>query len=474
MPPAAHVSKFGGTSVATPERIRHAVTLGTGAPDGGRSVVVVSALGGTTDELVAALDAALAREGHAAFVAAVRQRHHAAADALAAPADRADLGRALDARLAELTELLDGVSLLREAHRPHARRRARDRRAARGSARRRRVPGRRPDGRRARRRRPHPHGRPLRGRGRRLRDDARGSCGPPSSALPGDTVAVVTGFIGSTEAGVTTTLGRSGSDYTATIVAEALGAAACTIWTDVAGVYTADPRLVPEATPLARLSYREAAELAYFGAQVLHPRTMLPAERAGIPLLIKSTLDPDAPGTVISAATDALDLRVKALSAVRDQAVVTVEGGGLQSVVGVSARLFAALSEAGVNVRMISQASSEQSICVVVDAADAARVGGGAGGGLRRRDRARRRARRRRHRRLRRRLGRRRGDAAPAGPGRAALRDAGPGGRQRARHRPGRAPRRTSRSSCASPRCAPRSARSTRRSRCAARASTWS
>ncbi|WP_412069560.1 bifunctional aspartate kinase/homoserine dehydrogenase I [Rubrivirga sp. IMCC43871] len=370
MPPAPHVSKFGGTSVATPERIRRAVALVADAPDTGRPVVVVSALGGTTDDLLAALGAALARSGHAALVATVRQRHHAAADVLATPADRADLGRALDARLAELTELLDGVSLLREATD-----RTRDAVLATGE----RLSA--PLVAAAFRAAGHPAA--ALDAATLIRTDGRFGAAAVDfgatrtltcdavDALPDDAVAVVTGFIGSTEAGVTTTLGRSGSDYTATILAEALDAASCTIWTDVAGVYTADPRLVPEATPLARLSYREAAELAYFGANVLHPRTMLPAERAGIPLLIKSTLDPDAPGTVISAETDALDLRVKALSAVRDQAVVTVEGGGLQSVVGVSARLFAALSDAGVNVRMISQASSEQSVCVVVDGADA-------------------------------------------------------------------------------------------------------
>ncbi|HIL57939.1 MAG TPA: bifunctional aspartate kinase/homoserine dehydrogenase I, partial [Rhodothermales bacterium] len=190
-------------------------------------------------------------------------------------------------------------------------------------------------------------------------------------ALPEGQIAVVTGFIGSTADGVVTTLGRSGSDYTATILAGALGARACVIWTDVAGVFTADPRLVPEARPLARLSYREAAEMAYFGAKVLHPRTMLPAERHGIPLVIKSTLEPEAPGTLISSDTDALDLRVKAISTVRGVAVVTLEGAGIQAVVGVSARLFGALSGAGINVRMVSQASSEQSICVVVDSADA-------------------------------------------------------------------------------------------------------
>ncbi|WP_420456283.1 bifunctional aspartate kinase/homoserine dehydrogenase I [Rubrivirga sp.] len=370
MPPAPHVSKFGGTSVATPDRVRRVVELVAATPAEGRKVVVVSALGGTTDDLLAALDAALARAGHADAVAAIRQRHHAAADALARADDRDSLQSTLDARLGELTELLDGVSLLREATD-----RTRDAVLATGErlsapivAAAFRAAGHlaaaldaadliRTDG--------------QFGNATVDLDTTRRLTRAAVDALDPGAVAVVTGFIGSTAAGVTTTLGRSGSDYTATILAGALDAAACVIWTDVAGVYTADPRLVPEAVPLARLSYREAAELAYFGAQVLHPRTMLPAERAGIPIQIKSTLDPDEPGTLISNETDALDLRVKALSAVRDQAVVTVEGGGIQSVVGVSARLFEALSAAGVNVRMISQASSEQSVCVVVDGLDA-------------------------------------------------------------------------------------------------------
>lgn len=359
-----HVSKFGGTSVATPERIRRVVDLV--AAGEGRRVVVVSALGGTTDDLLDALDAALARSGHADAVEAVRQRHEAAADDLAAPADRAALQATLDARLGELAELLDGVSLLREAT-P----RTRDAVIATGErlsapivAAAFRAAGHeataldaadliRTDG--------------QFGNATVDMDTTRRLTREAIEALPAGHIAVVTGFIGSTATGVTTTLGRSGSDYTATILAGALDASECVIWTDVAGVYTADPRLVPEAVPLPRLSYREAAELAYFGAQVLHPRTMLPAEQAGIPILIKSTLAPEAAGTVISSETDDLDLRVKAISSVRDVAIVMIEGGGIQAVLGVGARMFEALSSAGVNVQMTSQASSEQSVCFVVD-----------------------------------------------------------------------------------------------------------
>ena len=369
MPSSVHVAKFGGTSVATPERIRRAVRLVAEGP-AGRRVVVVSALGGTTDDLLAALDAALARAGHADLLSAIRDRHEAALQDLARDADVEAVRAVLDARLGELRELLDGVSLLREAT-P----RTRDAVIATGE----RLSA--PLAAAAFRAAGH-DALALDAAAFVRTDDTFGSAtvdfettgrlvADALGRLGDETIAVVTGFIGSTEAGVTTTLGRSGSDYTATILAEALGAEACTIWTDVAGVYTADPRLVPEAVPLPRLSYREAAELAYFGAQVLHPRTMLPAERAGIPILIKSTLEPDEPGTRVSSTTDDLDLRVKAISSIRRVAVIMLEGAGIQAVVGVGRRLFGALSGAGVNVQMTSQASAEQSVCLVVDGAEA-------------------------------------------------------------------------------------------------------
>lgn len=365
------VAKFGGSSVATPERIRRVVSLIQAEPADSRRVVVVSAFGGVTDDLLDALRAAEARAGtHRDLLDRIRQRHEAALADLVREDERESVRATLDARLADLADLLDGVSLLREVT-------PRTRDAVIGTGERLSAPlvaaAFRQSGTDA----------VALDATALIRTDATFGQAVVDTettdrqiqdaigALPEGQIAVVTGFIGSTADGVVTTLGRSGSDYTATILAGALGARACVIWTDVAGVFTADPRLVPEAQPLARLSYREAAEMAYFGAKVLHPRTMLPAERHGIPLVIKSTLEPEAPGTLISSDTDALDLRVKAISTVRGVAVVTLEGAGIQAVVGVSARLFGALSGAGINVRMVSQASSEQSICVVVDTADA-------------------------------------------------------------------------------------------------------
>lgn len=365
------VAKFGGSSVATPERIRRVVSLIQAEPADSRRVVVVSALGGVTDDLLYALRDAEARAGtHRDRLDRIRQRHEAALADLVREDERESVRATLDARLADLADLLDGVSLLREVT-------PRTRDAVIGTGERLSAPlvaaAFRQSGTDAVAldataliRTDATFGQAVvdtETTDRQIQDAIK--------SLPEGQIAVVTGFIGSTADGVVTTLGRSGSDYTATILAGALGARACVIWTDVAGVFTADPRLVPEARPLARLSYREAAEMAYFGAKVLHPRTMLPAERHGIPLVIKSTLEPEAPGTLISSDTDALDLRVKAISTVRGVAVVTLEGAGIQAVVGVSARLFGALSGAGINVRMVSQASSEQSICVVVDTADA-------------------------------------------------------------------------------------------------------
>src|SRR5690606_6127255 len=190
--------------------------------------------------------------------------------------------------------------------------------------------------------------------------------------LDDGTIPVVTGFIASTEAGVTTTLGRSGSDYTATILGGALDAAEVIIWTGVDGVLPADPRIVPEAFSLPHLSYREAAELAHFGAKVLHPRTMKPLEKAGIPLRIRNTMRPDAPGTRISADPPPSPAGIRAVTSVREAALVMLEGAGILGVPDLSARAFTVLARAGLPVLLIAQALSEGSLCFAVREADRA------------------------------------------------------------------------------------------------------
>jgi aspartokinase/homoserine dehydrogenase 1 len=176
-------------------------------------------------------------------------------------------------------------------------------------------------------------------------------------------IPIVTGFIAATAAGVTTTLGRGGSDYTAAILGETLAANEVWIWTDVDGVMTADPRLVPDAVSIPQLSYREVSELAFYGARVLHPKTIRPCVENDIPLRIKNTFNPEHPGTVILPEINNGNGDIKAVTAIKNLGLVTVEGKGMLGVPGIAARTFGAVASAGQSVLLISQASSEQSIC---------------------------------------------------------------------------------------------------------------
>ncbi len=178
-------------------------------------------------------------------------------------------------------------------------------------------------------------------------------------------IVVITGFIASDAGGAPTTLGRNGSDYSASIFAALLGADDLVIWTDVDGVMSADPRLVPQAEVLDRLSYDEAMELAYFGAKVIHPATMTPAIRNGIPVTIRNTFNPAVSGSRITPESST-DVPVKGFASIGEMALVNLEGTAMIGVPGISERLFGALREEGVSVVMISQASSEHSICFAV------------------------------------------------------------------------------------------------------------
>ena len=177
---------------------------------------------------------------------------------------------------------------------------------------------------------------------------------------------IVTGFIAADSDGVITTLGRGGSDFSASILGQALDAQEVWIWTDVDGVMSADPRFVPSARSIPVLSYREVSELAYFGARVLHPKTMRPCVDSNIPLRIKNTFNPDHPGTVIVANGEGRNGAIKAVTAIKDLCLVTVEGTGMVGVPGIAARTFGAVAGSDVSVLLISQASSEQSICFSV------------------------------------------------------------------------------------------------------------
>ncbi len=176
---------------------------------------------------------------------------------------------------------------------------------------------------------------------------------------------IITGFIAADRRGVQTTLGRNGSDFSASIFGALLQAAQIYIWTDVDGVLSADPRRVPDATVIDSLSYSEAMELAYFGAKVLHPQTMAPAVGDGIPIWIRNTFAPDKPGTLICARPESR-LPVKGITSIEQVALVNLEGAGMIGVPGTAHRLFGALREEGISVILISQGSSEHSICCAI------------------------------------------------------------------------------------------------------------
>ncbi len=368
-PVPVRVLKFGGTSVADSERIRTVVGIVRGDPWEGRRVVVVSALGGVTNALLEAAGSAAAGEsGWEVRNREIVERHGSAAAELARPSDRDALARAMDGWAGELRDLLHGISLVRECT-P----RTLDSVLAFGELNSSALVA-------AAFRTAGVEAHAVDARGLLITDDTFGAAIVDREATdprvreqlagPGP-LPVVTGFLAATPRGETTTLGRGGSDYTAALIGAALGAERVEIWTDVDGVMSADPRLVGEAFSLPGLSYEELMELSHFGAKVVHPPSVHPARERGIPLLIRNTLRPAFPGTLVS--PDAPVDRghpIRGISSIPDVALLRLEGDGMVGVPGVAGRLFGALAGAGVSVILISQASSEHSICFAVDPGD--------------------------------------------------------------------------------------------------------
>jgi len=365
--PVAH--KFGGSSLADATRIAQVVEILEARSDPAL-VVVVSAMRGVTDGLIdLAQQAARGDGGWNAAWEALRERHQLAARELA-PGDAA-LEAKIGREFRNLADVLHALALLGSpgedalswvsglgevlsSRLVQAAWQQRDANVERLDAREVLVV------------RHEPLGAVVdwEASGRRL---AEWRASHPARKV------VITGFVARLRDGRATTLGRNGSDYSGSIFAALFEASELHIWTDVDGVYSADPRFVPEATRIPALSYDEACELAYFGAKVIHPQTLAPAMARGIPIRLRSTFSPADPGSRI--AEHAPDQPpVKGLSAVDGLALVTVEGAGMIGVPGTAERVFGALHRAGVSVSMISQGSSEHSICCVVraDAADLA------------------------------------------------------------------------------------------------------
>jgi aspartate kinase len=370
------IQKFGGTSVADGERIAAAAGLALeSAAKGDRVVVVTSAMSGVTNELVAAAERAAAGDWDPDVCRRLRARHEAVLAEIAADgALAAETLAAVDRRLERVETLCRGLSLVRDLS-------PRLLDAVSGTGEMLSAPL---------------LAAAIRARGGRseavdatellVTDEQFGAAEPSIDAtrerararlLPladAGVVPVVTGFIGASESGVMTTLGRGGSDYSATILGAALGADEVWIWTDVDGVMTANPGDVSDARTLGEISYSEASELAYYGAKVLHHKTILPVADAGIPLRIRNSGDPSAAGTRVTVDGRPSAAGVKAVTAIRDVSLVTIAGRGMQGIPGIAARAFAAVATERANVLMISQASSENNICLVVMSSEAPRV----------------------------------------------------------------------------------------------------
>lgn len=187
-------------------------------------------------------------------------------------------------------------------------------------------------------------------------------------------IVILPGFIAATENGETTTLGRGGSDYTAAIIASAVNAGELQIWTDVSGMYTANPRIVKQATPIPHISYQEAMELSHFGAKVIYPPTIQPVLKKEIPILVKNTFSPEQEGTRITKNPNGKQRAVKGISYIENISLLTLEGSGMIGIPGFSKRLFETLLAEQINIILITQASSEHSICIGINDKEASRA----------------------------------------------------------------------------------------------------
>jgi len=360
------VHKFGGTSLGDADRQRAACEIVLSQPTSERVAVVVSAMSGVTNALIEAIErAATHDDSYLPELEAVEKLH---LDTIAA----LELGAAQSSSLSDIVvsdfnaikEVLRGVWITRlaserivefisghgelwSAQLLHAYLESRDHRATWLDARKVLV---------------------VEPQANTIAVDwqtSKQKLAAWQADQPETDLLVITGYIAATHDGVATTLKRNGSDLSASIFGALLGAESVTIWTDVEGVFSADPRRVPDAVVIPELSYQEAAELAYFGAKVIHPNTMWPAITNNLTVWIKNSFKPEAPGTRISASSPK-DVPIKGFAAIEDMVLINLEGTGMMGTPGVAHKLFGALRAVDVSVVMISQASSEHSICFAV------------------------------------------------------------------------------------------------------------
>lgn len=365
-----NVLKFGGTSVANAQNINLVLDIVSNYEKKDSLVVTVSALSGVTDLLVSAAAKASAKDKtYREIVQLIEHKHKEAIEQLISLPEQGELLESINSNLNHLKTLLDGCFLLGELSNRTSDTilsfgellssqiiaKAMQQKIAKAAYK---------DSREIIKTNSH-FGKAV------VNFDLTNKLISDFFKTTNARVTVIPGFIAYSEDGNTTTLGRGGSDYTAAIVAGALNTTQLEIWTDVNGMYTANPKIVKQAIPIEVISYQEAMELSHFGAKVLYPPTIQPVLKKNIPILIKNTFEPEAPGTLITSKVANKENPIKGISHIDKISLLTLEGSGMIGVSGSSKRLFEVLSQEGINVIFITQASSEHSICIGILNSDA-------------------------------------------------------------------------------------------------------
>ncbi|WP_340819257.1 aspartate kinase [Methanolobus sp. WCC4] len=365
------VMKFGGTSVENGEKIRHVAELVRQYHmNGNELVAVTSALGGVTDGLLGTAKD-VSRNGKVTqvkeFIADLTKKHYDAINvAIDDEAIRSECVEAIDSRVDELEKALIGICYLGELTNrsidyisSYGERLAAP--IVSGSIRSLGTPSQAFTGGEAGILTNSNYG------DARVLEDTYTQVKERLSPLIRDSIPVVTGFIAQNRQSIITTLGRGGSDFSAAIIGASIDADEIWLWKEVHGIMTTDPKIVPESRPIPQISYIEAMELSYFGAKVLHPRTIEPAIKHKIPVRVKNTFEPEFQGTLIVAEQQRTEDVVKAVTLINKVALINISGAGMVGTIGTAARVFSALANAGVNIIMISQGSSEANMSLVVN-----------------------------------------------------------------------------------------------------------
>ncbi len=360
------VLKFGGTSVANAVNINKVVAIVEETVKKDNTIVVVSAMGGLTDTLInTATLAAAGDESYKEKLQEIEQRHFEAVKALIPVVQQSGVLSMVKKSCNEIEDICNGIFLLRELSA-----RTKDRMVSYGELLSSQIIA----------ARFKTAGADVDWKDSRELITTNSNFGNAAVDFPvtnkkvqsffathKNKLTIMPGFVASNAEGITSTLGRGGSDYTAAILAAALDAKLVEIWTDVSGMMTADPRLVPNAKVIPHISYQEAMELSHFGAKVIYPPTIQPVMKKSIPVWIKNTFAPGDYGTVIESATVKNGSSIRGISSINKIALLSLEGSGMVGIPGFSKRLFEALANASINIILITQGSSEHSICVGID-----------------------------------------------------------------------------------------------------------